>query len=925
MKGNGYLRINIILFVFFIFFVFSQNGFAEDKKWVEIRLSTSTLIESLPGKTISGNYLVINNTEREEEFYEEIRLPEGWSLAIQEDAFFSIEAGEKEIRVFGIFIPVNTPPGLNEITISVSSRKDPSIKDEKTFIISVLPLYKINLSIEERPDKVVTGLTYTIKARAFNHGNLKTMVSLIPKFHPEFPFKVEPSSSLEIEAGSSQVFSIHVRTDEKINRKTIQVISIKALVEGIEEKVLSEQSFSVEIIPRMVGKEDPYHRIPSTLSVKGFYDSNNKKRHSSGQIEFTGAGTLDEEGEKRIAFKFRGPENKYGTFFNKDEYMLNFSTKGFNTHIGDGYYSLSPLLGPSVKQRGIKAGYNFYKFTTKAFLAEAKEKYDKIENSLGGSLGYRFIETGEIKLNFLRNDLKETRRDYLLSLLSDVSLEKKLRIGLEGALSREKEEENEHAWRIHLAGEPIERLRFFFTNYHAEPGFCGSITPGDYISGGINVPIYDKISLDFTISKMRENFRIKPEDNRTTENDELSFTGGILWQLPSQWGLSLHYRVFDIEDRLRPINYDYKDELLRFGVGKNLIYQTISTYFNAYVEGGKTKDRLNSQDKSLINFGFSGSLRISPRQTYTFFINHGRDYYENEDRKTTNIGVMGSWKPLNSLSLDLGYFLNQRNFEKDTYLRHNFRFRASYLLPNNHSIELGTTRVTSRNGDTSELSVYLGYTIPLGIPISKKKSVGTIKGIIYDEEDPQKRPLRDVILMASGIPAVTDKDGKFVFPGLKPGEYYLQIERGSIGHEKTTSEKIEPIKVKGGELSKIDIGILRSGKISGKIELYVPKKEFITEESLLPEDFIPHGGLSDVLVEISRKGEVLRQFTDGRGEFVFEDIRPGTWKVKIFEESLPAYHVLKEKEFEIEVKPSEEKKLKFNVFKKPRKIIFEEQ
>jgi len=107
----------LLLFIPFLFF---QEALSETKgDVVEVRLTGAHIVETLPGKIISGNLLVMNHTNREELFSEEIRLPEGWPLFTQEEASFSLEPDEKEIRIFGISIPSNIPLGSNEIRLSV--------------------------------------------------------------------------------------------------------------------------------------------------------------------------------------------------------------------------------------------------------------------------------------------------------------------------------------------------------------------------------------------------------------------------------------------------------------------------------------------------------------------------------------------------------------------------------------------------------------------------------------------------------------------------------------------------------------------------------------------------------------------------------------------------------------------------------------
>jgi hypothetical protein len=911
----------ILLILSLLFLKESRPG----ENGIEIRTTSPLIIETLPGKTVSGNFLVINHRLQEEHLIEEIKLPQGFTLITQEEPSFSLEPTERDIRVFGISIPPITPPGLNEIKISVRSEKDHSVSDEKSINIKVLPFYRISLSIEEKPERAISGQTYTVRAKLLNYGNLKIKVKLELKIHPEARFTIDPSNILEIEEGASHPFSISVKIDENLKRKERQVLRILASVEGIEEKVLTEESFSLEIIPRIAGKEDLYHRIPSTLTLNGFYENTDKPLGK--QIELSGAGSMDENGEKRVAFKFRGPKNeKRRYFYDKEVYMLSFDTRDLRIHLGDGYYNLTPLVGPSVTERGARVSYQTNLMEIKGVFSTPIEKWYRRDFTIGGGLTYKASEILKGGLNVLRYNFEDESYSHLIGLEGGVKFDRLLKLEFEGVILENKETPNDYAWRVGLSGEPIKKLKYFFKHSHVGSYFPEGYSQGDLWTGGLTLPLFDKVTGEFSFSKWKEELDKRSSEERTTRSDEFFMSGGISWTSPLKAVFSLQYRLYDRKDILEPTDYDFRDQLLRISAQKNILLWKMNGYLNGYVEGGLTDDRQSNQKKHLINSGLSGTISPSGWQSYTLFFNYGRDYLSDSAQKIYSLGIIGDFKLTKRLSFNLSYFINHRYYEREdedkfNYLRHTLRGRAAYLLPNNHSIRLNGQYVKAKEEEKPEISVSLSYTIPLGIPASKKKSVGTIKGVVYDEEDPKKTPLRDVILLASGIPAVTNKEGRFVLPGLKPGEYFLQVERGSIGHNRTTSEKLQPIIIKGGDLTNLSVGIIKSSRIYGKVLLFTPKREFITEETTKEEDFIPSGGIGDVLIEISRKGEVLRQFTDIRGEFFFEDVRPGVWKVKIYEESLPPLCFIKEKEFELELKPSKEKELKIEVFKKPRKVM----
>ncbi len=204
---------------------------------VEIKLPDPGALETLPGKTLSSNFFVINHLDREETVSETVELPEGWTLLTEDDPSFSLAPGEKELRIIAISVPNNAYPGPSEVKVSVKSETDPSVRDEKILTVTVLPFHKISLKIEEKPQRVVAGLTYSIKARVFNQGNIATRIGLALRIHPDCPSTITPSESIEIDAGSSRSFSITVKTDERVNRKTLQVLALIATAEAPGERL----------------------------------------------------------------------------------------------------------------------------------------------------------------------------------------------------------------------------------------------------------------------------------------------------------------------------------------------------------------------------------------------------------------------------------------------------------------------------------------------------------------------------------------------------------------------------------------------------------------------------------------------------------------------------------------------------------------
>jgi hypothetical protein len=183
----------------------------------------------------------------------------------------------------------------------------------------------------------------------------------------------------------------------------------------------------------------------------------------------------------------------------------------------------------------------------------------------------------------------------------------------------------------------------------------------------------------------------------------------------------------------------------------------------------------------------------------------------------------------------------------------------------------------------------------------------------------------NVLVNMAGFAAITDHTGTFTLSALKPGTYYLTVENGSIGQDLVTTEKMPlAVEVKGGERTRIEIRLTKSGRISGELALLSPTEK--GDDTLALVGLAGAAGqgnqvrFGNNLVEVTRDDEFFRQMTDADGKFSFAGLRPGIWVVKVYKDNLPLYHHLEKEKFVIEVRGSEEKVIAVSVIPRIRKI-----
>ncbi|MCK4428016.1 MAG: hypothetical protein KAW16_06005, partial [candidate division Zixibacteria bacterium] len=141
-----------VSFLCFLPLLFSLS-FAEDNgHGVEVRSTSSQLLEIEPGKIVTGSFLVSNRTEREEEFFEKLTLPAGWQEIVSDEFPLKLKAEEKRVKVVAFLVPLTSPAGRYQISYSVQSQRNLSIADSDTIAVVVLPVIKLEILVEEKPE-----------------------------------------------------------------------------------------------------------------------------------------------------------------------------------------------------------------------------------------------------------------------------------------------------------------------------------------------------------------------------------------------------------------------------------------------------------------------------------------------------------------------------------------------------------------------------------------------------------------------------------------------------------------------------------------------------------------------------------------------------------------------------------------------------
>ena len=931
---------SIIFILLLISFILNPIFVRAQEHGVEVLALGPEMREVKSREIVIIPFRVSNTGSKTYEFIGKLNLPEGW-LPITGEFPFKLDPEKSEVQLISFFVPQTALTGSYEITYLVRDRAFPSISDRHSITVVVLPLAKLKVEILEVPEYVIAGENYQSCFMIVNEGNIAITVGLEIESGNDYPASAEVIKFQLIPAESRKAI-VTVKTDAKIHRELRHRLELTARMLEVKYNTITTSACSwVKIIPRITAVEDPLHKIPVKVKLKGVMEEDEESKGGF-QSEISGRGTLDEEGTKHIDFLFRGPDIQEKSIFGeRDEYRLSYWTDKFELHLGDREYSLSPLTEMHRYGRGIEGKLNIGTFDLGGYYQKSRW-IEPAQEEVAGYLYYNIGEDQKVGVNYLEkkgdNPLDIWSLQALLEPMEDTYLE------LEYARGEKEDKEKGNfsdAYRIRSYGRYEDYgIYYWLEGIYAQPDYPGYYRDMKFVSTGMSFPISSNLEVVAYGFQQIKNLAL---DLSRPAPYEKGTQLGLNYRPAGGTALSLEYRKAYHQDRLSETSFNYSEETLRTSIGRS--FEKLSFYSS--IEIGKTYDNLTGSLSDLSRYGISAVWQPTSGQCYSGYFQIGDSYnYTDEYQRSMSIGLSGYFKIGDRTSLKASLKTNE---QYSSYIRDIADISLNHQLSNDHNLSLRIRHTSSKNSSQDkETTVMLEYIIPLEVPVSRKESVGGIKGQVYDIED-NGRGIPNVILeVKGGATAVTDKNGEFIFPSLKPGRYYLRLDKASIGLDRVAVPKTPmEVVVEGGKEIEVKLGVVRSANLRGEIMVYRPlnNNDFANEDANNgecyvigdgnndngnsnhsgKEELIESYGLANILVELTNGLETQRRITDKKGYFEFEELRPGKWTLKVYTDNLPRYHYLKEDTFEFELNPGDKRETLIKVLLKRRPIrIIEE-
>lgn len=871
---------------------------------VEVRSPSAKLLDTAPGRIVTASVVVANNGSEADQFTERLTLPEGCVKVAPADLPFRLEAGSQTVRLLAVQIPATMAAGQFTLRYTVQGRRDPSATGGMDLIVQVAAVENLELVVEPRADPILAGDNYAIRARVINHGNTRLPVQL--KWRSSLGYRVSgTATSFPLDAGASHEIVCRVETDRNLARRASHAVTFDASAASTSGKALTASRASVvELIPLISGNRDPFHRLPLQLKLTALAEAGYGMQF---QAELSGAGSLDEAGKHRVDFLFRGPDIQNTSFFGeRDEYGLSYRGENWDVHLGDRIYELSPLTEKHGFGRG--AGFSFRSGATStgAFYMTTLRRQKNTEE-IGAFVRQQLSPGFSIQGNFLRKwggsgAEQKALPQNIATIETRFQHSRALNLMVEAGVSRSDSGKSDFAIRAEARGELFGKIDYAIEHTYAGPDFHGYENDTRSTYATIAAPLSAKLRAHASLNIYSGNLDLNPERSSVV-NREKSWQAGVNYKLSPKTELSLDGRHIERNDVLLPAAYDFTEDSTRIGASHNFG----KLQMQSFLDLGTLDNRVTGESGQFQRYSAFVSWQPTPRQSYSVFGAYGPSASTGSRDKSLNAGVSARWQIKDNLDANVSYARNQYDSlegnEQDQAMA-----AVRYRCANKDEIAVigRWNRLSAR--EDNESAVMVTFTRPLSIAVSRKTSIGGLRGRLAESG----MGIARAVIMAGEDFAVTDSAGEFEFPALKPGTRELRVVTDSLSPALVVATPLPmKVKIRSAQTTRVELEAVKAASVTVRLAVCEPASGGTFKE---------RGGLESGVVELVRGPDILPAQTDRLGSVTFDRVPCGQWTLRVRDTRLPERHFVEQPEQSVNIQASESKKIEVRILPRKRTI-----
>lgn len=887
--AKGYKILFSLLIVFQTSFSFAQD----------VRISWGDRPAKVidPGSTNTASIIIQNLSTDTVSIKTDIDLPESWFVFSTGKGFKQIAPTKTKVIIITYRAPNSTLAYTYPFNVSLVNDKEEILKTYN-FKLKIKKGFKVKIHNISDQKMMTSGEQFYSEYEVINNSN----VAIALKFKSKNS-KILGSDTVSLKPGESQ--RVKLSTKSPISYSGIKNHTFGLIAESDQFDTATVSLQNIEVYPNQKYSDDPYKRFPVDFSVNYLGRVTNGEWLQAVQAELFARGSLFDSVNDKLEFRMRGPDRaQYALFGNFEEYYAKYEHPKFNIWVGDQPLTVTELTESGRYVRGITSTYRAKKFEYTGFYGRIRF-FPGLKNEYGGKVEYQASNKLKIGTATVFKEYDGQDSSAIVPTVFTRYVSQKFRLNSEFSYGVNGDREG-YAYKV-SASTSLGKFRGNLSFLAADRYFPGFFSNSRV--GSLNLSYrFEKLTVGINSNYRNSN----PQLDTFFVAAPISFNAllNFKYRINSYTSLTLRTGRTQREDRFEPKRFDYQEFVNR------LTYEQDFELWNYTVFGeyGRTNNFLFTEGSNLVS-SFSGGASSIINLNAVFRLSVSAIYQKSNRYDIANFAnriLAGRlfWQYGPNSRITIGY---RENYDIEDYFQTQDQFELilNQQIRGNHKIQLAIRHAKPR-GTSENFSTFANarYTYTFDLPTGKKRNQGKISGLVFNQDSTR---LEDVRFKINGNKALSDENGSFVFSKLAPGTYYLTLERASLGVNQI-SENVMPMKVKVTELDPfptVRVKIVEAGNITGNIK-YPRIGNSLIEKS--GEKIRP------VYIEINNGKERKIQQCDSLGNFSFQYLRPGKWKVRLIESTLDDNFIYTKTKIDVDVEAGETKKLQFKARRKQKQL-----
>lgn len=889
---------------------------------VEVRAPAAKLLETAPGRVVTASVVVANRGRSDGEFSEHVELPPGCQQVGPLTMPIRLNAGAEVMRILAVAVPANMPAGRCEWHYRVQNQNEPTSVAGTTFTMQVAAVDKLGLIVDPRTDLVLAGDVYPITLHLTNHGNSRLSVQVAARSSQGIPVKMKAAAFL-LEGGATRDLECDVTTDKSFAQHTRHAVTFDATAITVSGKLLTaSQASVVEIVPRVSGETDPFHHLPMQLRTVAL-SSNGQP--SQFQAELTGEGSLDETGKHRVDFVFRGPDLRSTSLFGeRDEYGASYNGEHWHIDLGDRVYALSPLTEKHSLGRG--AGVSWHDGRTAAGGFYMKSRFRQQDSDeFGAFVRQELTPSVSLQGNFLRKRgadfvSPDALPQNLFTLQTHYRHGKLFDLTLESGVSLSDAGGQDSAYRAEARGELPGKTSYLFEHVHSGPDFHGYYSDTETTFVSVTKVITPKLRVHVSLNNYAEKLALN-DVRSSVVNRESSWNASVNYDLTNRTAFTAEWQHVKRIDILQPAAYDFTSDAVRLGGSHDFGKLRLQSFLDL----GTLENRLTGESGPFQRYSLTATWRPTARQSYSLFGSYGPNAYSGSTDVSFSAGVSARWQVNDQLEANVSYSRNQFDSltggqDDQVFASASHRFADKSVLSIIGRWSHAITKTIGASA-TNEAAVMVSYSVPFDLAVSRKRSIGALEGQLIQTVQSRGTGLARVVLQIGEQFAVTDEEGCFQFPELKPGPCELRVVMDSLDRHLAIATLLPmKVKIRPAETSRVQLVATPACSVAVRATRYDFATALATSDELAAV-----AGEEAVALELTNGRDVWRAQTDRAGNAAFDRLPAGNYRLRVAASELPPLHTIETPERTLTLKPAETETVPIRILPQRRTLRMLEQ